>query len=487
VSARAFEIARTWIARLSPRRRLILGILLPTLLIVATFVYGGRRSEEIVGSAKVRRGPLHVTISVAGTLAPARAEIYGGEIPGAELKILDLAPEGEPVEADALLIRFDDGVFRRELDVAQTRRITAESEAEQARQAYRALSATEKTALSEAEAALERAELDLKTFVNGAAPLAVAQAAGAQERARREAEDARIKFEELKPFAEKGYISREELRTARLRSDQAAADLALAESQYQTLLGYSNPQLLAQKTADLKARRLALENLRQKGSAQVAQARAAMGLAAARASEAGRAVAEVGRRIDLCGVRARSKGLVVYREIFDRSGERRRIRIGDTVFAGQPVLELPDLTRLELQGRVAESDIHLLVKGQRARIRLDAFPDGVFDGRVVALGSLTGGEKDEVRSFPLRLQLLTADQRLRPGMTARAEIECAKLTEALLVPLEAVRFDGDRKICLVEGRMGSVARVVTIGLHDGFLVEIRSGVREGETVLISRR
>ncbi|HEV8267528.1 MAG TPA: efflux RND transporter periplasmic adaptor subunit, partial [Thermoanaerobaculia bacterium] len=437
--------------------------------------------------ARAVRGTLRITVALSGTLAPARAESFGPDVPGAEMKIVELAPEGARVAPGALLVRFDDAPFRRDLAAAEARLLETKSEEEQARQALVALEASEKSERSEAEAALVRADLDLSTFEKGTSPLALRQSEAAVERARREAEDAQVKLDGLLPFAEKGYVSREELRAAKLRAEQAQADLALAAKQHETLVAYTEPQLLAQKKAELMARKEALANLAKKGGAQVAQARAATSLAKARAAEASRAVDESRAKLAKCVVTAKSSGLVVYREIFEKGGERRKVRLGDSVFAGQPVLDLPDLSEMRLAGRVRESDIHRVEPGQKAEIRLDAFPDRSFTGRVLLLGALSAGESGDARTFPLVLALDATEPRFRPGMSGRALVAAGEVANVVQVPIDAVRYEGREAYCLVKGISGTKRRSVVTGKSNAFFVEIKEGLAEGDVVLVGGR
>lgn len=442
--------------------------------------------SDAVGEVRAVRGTLRVTVAVSGLLAPARAESYGPEIAGAELKVVELAPEGTWVAPGALLVRFDDAPFRRELEVARSRLVQTSGEAEQARQALRALLATQRSERLEAEAAFQRAELDLKTFVNGVAPLQVQQSAAAVDRAEREAGESTQKLEGLAPFAEKGYVSRDELRAAERHATEAAADLVLARQQHRTLTQFTHPQLLAQKAQELDARRAALRLVSEKTSAQAAQAKAAADLADARAAEAGRAVADVERKVALCTVKARSPGLVVHREIFEKGGEKRRVRVGDAVFAGQPVLDLPDLSEMLVETRVKEGEIHRVAPGQKAEVRLEAFPDETLAATVLRLGALTGGEKGEARTFPLVLALAKADARLRPGMTAQALVLAGEVKDAIQVPVDAVRFEGDKAVCTVRTVTGTEVRRVKTGRSNAFFIQVLDGLSEGDVVLISR-
>lgn len=474
------------LAGLPPRKKALAAGAAALLLVAAALVARRAAVSDAVGEVRAVRGPLRITVAVSGLLAPARAESYGPEIAGVELKVVELAPEGSWVQPGALLVRFDDGPFRRELEAARSRLVQTSGEAEQARQALRALLATQRSERVEAETAFARAELDLRTFVNGVAPLQVQQSAAAVDRARREAEEASQKLEGLAPFAEKGYVSRDELRAAQRRATEAAADLVLAGQQHRTLTQFTHPQLLAQKTQELESRKAALRVVSEKNSAQAAQAKAAAALAEARAAEAARAVADVERRIALCTVAARSPGLVVHREIFEKGGERRRVRVGDTVFAGQPVLDLPDLSEMLVETRVKEGEIHRVAPGQKAEVRLEAFPEETFAATVRRLGALTGGDRGEARTFPLVLKLEKADPRLRPGMTAQALVLAGEVKDALQVPVDAVRYEGDQAVCTVRTVTGTETRRVRTGRSNAFFVEVREGLSEGDVVLISR-
>ncbi len=485
-AARRLREALALVSALPPRRKALLAGAGALLLSGAVILARLSAVSDAVGEVRVVRGTLRITVAVSGLLAPARAESYGPEIAGVELKVVELAPEGSWVKPGALLVRFDDGPFRRELEAARSRLVQTSGEAEQARQALRALLATQKSERLEAEAGLARAELDLTTFVNGTAPLEVQLSAAAVDRAVREADEARQKLEGLAPFAEKGYVSRDELRAAERRATEAQADLVLARQRHRTLTQFTHPQLLAQKQQELASRRAALKVVGEKTSAQAAQAKAAADLAGARADEAARAVADVERRVALCTVTARSPGLVVHREIFEKGGEKRRVRVGDAVFAGQPVLDLPDLSEMLVETRVKEGEIHRVAAGQKAEVRLEAFPDETFPATVLRLGALTAGDRGEARTFPLVLKLEKTDPRLRPGMTAQALVVAGEVADALQVPVDAVRYEGEKAVCTVKTVTGTETRPVTTGRSNAFFVEIRQGLAEGDVVLLSR-
>ncbi len=485
-AVRRFREALSLLGALSPRKKALLAAGSTALVLAAALLARRAVVSDVVGEVRAVRGPLRITVAVSGLLAPARAESYGPEVAGVEMKVSELAPEGTWVVPGALLVRFDDAPFRRELEVARSRLVQTSGEAEQARQALRALLATQQSERLEASAAFARADLDLRTFVNGVAPLQVQQSAAAVERARREMDESRQKLEGLAPFAEKGYVSRDELRAAERRATEAEADLVLAGQQHSTLTRFTHPQLLAQKTQEVESRKASLKVVSEKTAAQAAQAKAAADLADARAAEATRTVADVERRIALCTLTARSPGLVVHREIFEKGGEKRRVRVGDAVFAGQPVLDLPDLSEMLVETRVKEGEIHRVEPGQKAEVRLEAFPEETFAATVLRLGALTAGDKGEARTFPLVLKLAKAEPRLRPGMSAQALVLAGEVKDAVQVPIDAVRYEADQAVCTVRTVTGTETRRVKTGRSNAFFVEIRDGLAEGDVVLISR-
>jgi RND family efflux transporter MFP subunit len=217
----------------------------------------------------------------------------------------------------------------------------------------------------------------------------------------------------------------------------------------------------------------------------IAQADAAVRLAAIRLEESNRQVAEAGKKIAWCTVTARAPGLAVHSELFDRSGERRKIRVGDSVWGGTTVVTLPDLSRMTINGRVSEPEMHHLAPGQPVRVTLDAFPERSLSGSLRFIGSVGASERNESRSFPVTISLDGTDSRFRPGMVARCSISGRPIADALYVPVEAVHTGENGTFVRVASVFGAPAvRKVEIGRSTARFVEVRAGLREGDRVRI---
>ncbi|NLY29491.1 MAG: efflux RND transporter periplasmic adaptor subunit [Firmicutes bacterium] len=154
------------------------------------------------------------------------------------------------------------------------------------------------------------------------------------------------------------------------------------------------------------------------------------------------------------------------------------------VTSGTSVMRLLDTSRMFLSVGVDEVDIRYVEVGQKAIITLDAYPELTLSGTVVEVGIVpeAGGQ---VVIFPVKIELDDPDPRVKVGMSAEAEIVVEKAENVLIVPFEAVTVrDGKNVVAKVTEEGVEPTEVVT-GLSDGFLIEIKKGLKEGDRILAS--
>jgi len=119
-------------------------------------------------------------------------------------------------------------------------------------------------------------------------------------------------------------------------------------------------------------------------------------------------------------------------------------------------------------------------------VRVEAYPDLKLTGKVTLIGTLAQEERDRPRSkfFGVTVEVGESNERLRPGMTARVEIEVEERAKALYVPLEAVFEKEGRSICYVVTRRGVSARDVVLGPSNRDFVVVVRGLERGERVAL---
>lgn len=111
-------------------------------------------------------------------------------------------------------------------------------------------------------------------------------------------------------------------------------------------------------------------------------------------------------------------------------------------FTGTEILRVADLSTMEVRVNVNENDVINVKVGDRAVIRIDAFQDRPFAGEVREIANsakTTGqGSQDEVTNFEVRVRVLDEERRLRPGMSATADIQTKSVENVVAVPIQSV-------------------------------------------------
>ena len=174
----------------------------------------------------------------------------------------------------------------------------------------------------------------------------------------------------------------------------------------------------------------------------------------------------------------------------------RDVEIGDAVSSilvlgstATLVMTEGDTTEVYVQGKVDEADIAHVYMSQPARIKVESFRDRLFNGKVTKIAPM-GVEKDNVTTFEVRVSINNPGGELKANMTANAEILLDEHKGVLTVPESAVMYDG-QKNALVEipdknQKEGKRKVPVKIGLSNGSVTEVISGLKEGQQVVLQQ-
>ncbi|MBL8744604.1 MAG: efflux RND transporter periplasmic adaptor subunit [Myxococcales bacterium] len=152
------------------------------------------------------------------------------------------------------------------------------------------------------------------------------------------------------------------------------------------------------------------------------------------------------------------------------------------VNGGTSVMTIADLTDLRIVGAIDEAQIGRVAPEQKVEIRVDAYPDRVFEGRVERVSPL-GKEVSSVVTFDVEIVVTDKSSALlRSGMSADVEIVTNEQADVLLVPLVAVESKGKaRFVRLANGQQ----RPIEAGGTDGTNLVVLKGVEEGDDILAS--
>jgi membrane fusion protein, heavy metal efflux system len=175
----------------------------------------------------------------------------------------------------------------------------------------------------------------------------------------------------------------------------------------------------------------------------------------------------------LVTIKAPIDGTVISRKI--GPGQYVRSDSGEALFA------ISDLSTMWLKAAVPENDIPLIQVGQEIEVRVTAIPDRVFQARISAIGAASDAS---TRRVTVRSELPNANRELKAEMFASFKITTSEGAPAPAVPVEAIIWDGDVATVWVETAPKLFRRrVVQVSTQENGLVEITSGVQQGEKVV----
>lgn len=162
----------------------------------------------------------------------------------------------------------------------------------------------------------------------------------------------------------------------------------------------------------------------------------------------------------------------------------RKIEPGQTVTASDVLYVMSD--RLIIEAQVDETDIGRIALGQDALITLDAYPQNVISGRVDHI-AFEARMINNVTTYMVDILPDEVPPFLRSGMTANIKVFSSATNEVLVLPVEAVHLETNQSVVWRANpadKSVPLSKMVATGLSDGKRVEIRSGLNEGDTVLV---
>jgi HlyD family secretion protein len=393
----------------------------------------------------VERGPIQSSVSATGTLNAVVDVQVGSQVSG-NIKAL-YADFNTKVTKGQLVAEIDPEVFQTQVD-----------------QAAAAL-ASQHSATLTASAQVQKANSDL---AGTRASEKTAESVLAKDQAN--ALNATAQYQRQDALLTRGILPQTDRDVAKAAADAAGAQVTADQSQIDA----------AKQTI-------------QSAQAQVSVVQAELGSAQDQERQSQASLAQAKINLTRTRITAPVDGIVI----------ARRMDVGQTVaasFAAPTIFEIAqDLTKMQLDTNVDESDIGNIKTGQQATFTVDAYPSTTFRGQVTDVRKAPISAQNVV-TYDVVISVSNPDLKLFPGMTANARIMTAKVDSTLKVPNAVLRSHptpaaltqfglpavtaNAQQIYVVHG--GTIqAAPVTLGLSDGRYTAITSGdVKEGDQVVV---
>jgi HlyD family secretion protein len=401
------------------RPRLWITVLVVALMagIAAAAVYRFRRvqTSDDVPVIQVKQGDFLVVVRCRGALeARHSTQFYTPMVPG--LRIAWMAPAGEAIKQGEPIIRFDFSQAKQQLAQKEAALLSAQATLDQWVAQARITVEQDKSDLSDAEAAVETAKLDVT-----------------------------IKSVKSKIDGEEAQVA-EKVAEQKLKAEQATVDLHHAADQ---------------------SKMASLTRLRDQAKADVDLAKA---------------------RIAQMEIKAPGTGLLTFELNYQGSfgSDAKPYKVGDTVYSGMGLGEIPDMNTIELEGKIEETDRGRIAIGQEVLVKIDALPELTLPAQlsqISPLAEVTMNEFPPTRSFRAAAHILHPDSRLRAGMNGGMDIVVNKIPKAISIPARALFTKAGNPV--VYARHGSSYRAVEVKVEARNPDEVAiSGIPAGTSVAL---
>jgi len=419
----------------------------------ATFYFRGSGQPGYV-TTTIDRGDIEAAITTTGNTNAVTTVQVGSQVSGNVIALY--ADFNTKVKKGQLVARIDPAIFQAKVDQAKANLDSS------------------KSAVVTARATVVKADSDIAN-----AQANVANQKANLVRAQSAVTDAKTKNARRVELVKQGIIAQEDADTAQATYDQAVASLDAANA------AVTAAQSLV---ASAQAQKEVAQAQLQSSEAQVTQSIAAL--------------KQAQLDLDHTQIIAPVDGTVV----------SRNMDVGQTVAASfqAPTIFLiaQDLTKMQVDTNVDESDVGPIRLGQQANFTVDAYPGVTFAGKVAQIRQAPINVQNVV-TYDVVVEVSNTDLKLFPGMTANVRIVTGRADHALRLPVAALRFHPASPATPAEGakrqsksgvraasgrpdqpavyvlEQGKLKRVpVKLGLSDGNYTEVLSGLREAQQVVM---
>jgi len=390
------------------------------------------------------------------------------------------------VRKGQLIAELDDRETRSQADQARANLTASRTRLSELEAGYAAQVVQSRTDVERAEAnlATDRSRLEQARTTVGTVPLEVTaqiqQAKAAVEQAEASRANAKAKYDRMQHLLAQDFVAQQDADNARTEYEVAASQVRHAQAALDAAnANASQTQLKQQDVAQAQeAVRQADSALRmaRANTAQVRVKEEAIRTARAQMMQAEAVLRYAETQLSYTRIVSPIDGVIA--SVSTQEGE--------TIAAGLTAptfVTIIDLSRLQVDALVDETDIGRVKVGQSATFTVDSYPDEEFAGTVSAIYPKAIIDQNVV-NYDVVITIANPRGLLRPDMTANVTIAVATREDVLAVPNKAIRREDGTKVVYVLQNGSPERRAVKTGWKDSDYTEVVSGLKEGEPVLV---
>ncbi len=444
------------------------------------------RNADLVA---VKTGPLRISVREGGDLESGRPVIVRSEVEGRNA-IIELVEEGSFVKVGDVVCQLDSAGLEKEIQSQELKVDGAKSDVKQSEEDLAIQQKQNLEAMKEAETKRILAKRAYEAYLNGTLPL---------ERKKLES-DLTVSKEELKRaeteaqaslrLFEKEIIPKTQLEADQLGQKKAVERVAIAEKNLTHFNEFTCKDELQKLKSDWDVAEIAFERVSQQCASSMAQKQDIVTTKKKNYELETEQFEKLKGQIKNCIIKSPASGLVVYARERSRRGNDEPVALGKEMREREEILRIPDLSNMIVQLDVHESSIKKVKRGQRAWVTVDALPGTVFPGTVTRVALVPSSQSSwmnpDLKVYETVVKLEEVMEGIKPGMHAQVEVLVDELKDVMQVPLQCVAQSGSRTFIYVSNGDQIELREVEVGMNNQSFVHVKSGLKLGEMVYLSR-
>ncbi len=476
-------------ARSGARRWAIAGVVV---VLGAAGVFGSRALRSSGGSEyaqlfTVSARSFPVLLREKGELKAAESVDIKCRVEGRST-IIWLVEEGTEVQEGDLLVRLASDQIDERVRAEEIRFANAEAAAASAEKEHEILLDQNKSDLRKASLAVDLAKLEKRKYLEGEYKQTTLDIELEIKRAEKVLQRAESDLNNSKILYEQKFISLGDLRNDEIADLEARNAVEKAKLRKKTEENYTHPKMLRQKESDLSEAQKDYERVEKSNAAKAAKSAASLEAKKAEHKLTEQRLAKYREQQANCEIKAPQAGLVVYDTGHSR-WDRRQITEGAEVHERQTIIRLPDPTVMIVTVRIHEAKTDRIKLGQEAHVEVEGVPGQIFAGKVTKIAVLADSQNmwlnPDLKEYETEITLNQSDPRLKPGVTARADIIVGQADNVLSIPTQAVFAKAGHHFVFSGTPTDAKPVEVQLGIASDEYVEVTSGVSAGEQILLA--
>lgn len=323
----------------------------------------------------------------------------------------------------------------------------------------------------------------------------------AEQRIRRMKDEALVAASELsvkeesvlgaKRLHEREFITRQTLDNELVSLDKAKLALQRTETELELFRDYEFPKEAEKMLSNYEEALLSLIRTKREEMAKMSQIYARFRSSKRRYELELKKRENLEEQIASCIIRAEIPGLVAYGGANANYYTTRYydgISSGATLKTGQPIITIPDMSKLGVEVNIHESHIKKIELGQKVYITAESVPDMKLEGKISKVAVLPDSNASRynpsLKVYPATIEIQGTHEFLKPGMSAKVEIIVDELEDVTYVPVQSIFSEEDGHFVFLKTLGGYERRRVEVGMHNRDFIQVTNGIDPGEEVIL---